>query len=56
MITEYLNPIMFTKYRYQIFSLLVSLKADKKVKISNWQQTNIFSLLSATQAVANLSK
>ena len=33
-----------------IFSLLVSVKADKREKISNWRQTNIFSLLSATQA------
>ena len=33
-----------------IFSLLASVKADKSEKISNWWQTNILSLLSATQA------
>ena len=33
-----------------IFSLLVSVNADKRKKISNRRQTNIFSLLSATEA------
>ena len=32
-----------------IFSLLVSVKADKREKISNWRQTNILSLLSASK-------
>ena len=43
MITKYSNHIMITKY--PIFSLLVSVMPDKREKISNWQQTNIFSLL-----------
>ena len=32
MITKYSNLIMITKYRYQICSLLVSVKADKREK------------------------
>ena len=43
MITKYSNPIMVTMY--QIFSLLVSVKPDKREKISNRWQTNIFFLL-----------
>ena len=43
MITKYSNLIMITKY--QIFSLLVSVMPDKREKILNRRQTNIFSLL-----------
>ena len=43
MITKYSNPMMITKY--QIFSLFVSVMPDKREKISNRWQTNIFSLL-----------
>ena len=32
-----------------IFSLLVSIKVDKREKISSWRQTNIFSLFSANK-------
>ena len=41
--------VMITKYqifKYQIFSQLVSVTPDQKEKISNRQQTNIFSLWS----------
>ena len=40
---------MITKYP-DIFSLLVSVKEDKREKISNCRQTNMFSFLSAKQA------